>query len=295
MTTGTRVAVLVAVWVSAAACGNSATEATAAGAADTSQSADASDTAAGADGGSDASAAGDSVGGDAAANDTQPSDTPLGDAPISDAPISDAPGGDAAIKDTTSADSAAGDASGAEVSDASGDSGGGMDSGGMDGGGMDGGGIDGGGGGDASAVDAAASDTGLCPLPQPPGTVCEGSYWVCAKGYFHGYGKTDCVEATCANMKAALDAALAEVTAKAHGCSGGDDGECVVISTSTACQGSCGAAVNGGMANDVALAVGWVDEHICKAFAYADKCGFSTPKCMPPAPACVDGVCVYKP
>jgi hypothetical protein len=118
---------------------------------------------------------------------------------------------------------------------------------------------------------------------------------VCAPGYFHNYGKSTCLEATCANMKAALDAALAEVEAKTHGCSGGDEGECVVVATTTACQGSCGVAVNGGMANDVALAVGWVDEHICKAFAFADKCGYSTPKCMAPAPACVDGVCVYKP
>lgn len=149
-------------------------------------------------------------------------------------------------------------------------------------------------GADSSAADTAA-DTSLCPAPQPPGTVCEGSYWVCAPGYFHNYGKSTCLEATCANMKAALDAALAEVEAKTHGCSGGDEGECVVVATTTACQGSCGVAVNGGMANDVALAVGWVDEHICKAFAFADKCGYSTPKCMAPAPACVDGVCVYKP
>jgi hypothetical protein len=149
-------------------------------------------------------------------------------------------------------------------------------------------------GADSSAADTAA-DTSLCPAPQPPGTVCEGSYWVCAPGYFHNYGKSACLEATCANMKAALDAALAEVEAKTHGCSGGDEGECVVVATTTACQGSCGLAVNGGMANDVALAVGWVDEHICKAFAFADKCGYSTPKCMAPAPACVDGVCVYKP
>lgn len=146
----------------------------------------------------------------------------------------------------------------------------------------------------ADAVDASDAAS-LCPAPQPPGTICQGSYWVCAPGYFHGYGKTDCLEATCANMKAALDAAIAEVESKAHGCSGGDEGECVVVATTTACQGSCGVAVNGGMANDVALAVGWVDEHICKAFAYADKCGYSTPKCMAPAPACVDGTCVYKP
>lgn len=151
----------------------------------------------------------------------------------------------------------------------------------------------------AAAADSTAGDisvdTSLCPAPKPPGTVCEGSTWVCAPGYFHNYGNSVCLEATCANMKAALDAALAEVEAKTHGCSGTDEGECVVVSTTTACQGSCGIAVNGGMANDVALAVGWVDEHICKAFAFADKCGYSTPKCMAPAPACVDGVCVYKP
>lgn len=151
---------------------------------------------------------------------------------------------------------------------------------------------------DSSADGAAgdmSADTSLCPAPKPPGTVCEGSSWVCAPGYFHNYGNSVCLEATCANMKAALDAALAEVEAKTHGCSGADEGECVVVPTTTACQGSCGVAVNGGMANDVALAVGWVDEHICKAFAFADKCGYSTPKCMAPAPACVDGVCVYKP
>lgn len=80
----------------------------------------------------------------------------------------------------------------------------------------------------AAAADSTAGDisvdTSLCPAPKPPGTVCEGSTWVCAPGYFHNYGNSVCLEATCANMKAALDAALAEVEAKTHGCSGTDEG-----------------------------------------------------------------------
>ena len=150
---------------------------------------------------------------------------------------------------------------------------------------------------DMTAADAkdAAVDTGLCPAPQPPGTVCQGSVWMCAPGYFHGFGKSECFEATCENMSKVLKESLDAVVTKSHTCvAGGEDG-CVVVSTSTACQGTCGMAVNGGMANDVALVVGWVDEHICKAFGYAAKCGYSTPKCMAPKPFCNAGTCAYAP
>lgn len=150
---------------------------------------------------------------------------------------------------------------------------------------------------DAGAADAkdVAGDTGLCSPPQPPGTICQGSVWMCAPGYFHGFGKTECFEATCANMAKVLKESIDAAVAKSHSCTGAEDGECIVVSTSTACQGTCGMAVNGGMANDVALVVGWVDDHICKEFGYAAKCGFSTPKCMAPKPFCSGGACAYAP
>lgn len=150
---------------------------------------------------------------------------------------------------------------------------------------------------DTPATDAkdVSADTGLCPLPQPPGTVCQGSSWMCAPGYFHGFGKTECLEATCDNMAKVLKESIDAAVAKSHSCTGAEDGECMVVATSTACQGTCGMAVNSGMANDVALVVGWVDDHICKEFGYAAKCGYSTPKCMAPKPFCSGGTCAYAP
>jgi hypothetical protein len=156
-------------------------------------------------------------------------------------------------------------------------------------------------------VDAGLVDTGLdsangdippqvaCPAPQPPNTVCEGSNWVCAPGAFHGYGKTDCVLATCENLAAEKNEAIQKAVEAAQKCQGGEEGECVMVATSTDCGGTCGAAVNAGMQNDVLKVVGWVDDNLCKKFGYKAKCGYSTPKCQAPKPVCGKGMCWYAP
>ena len=132
-----------------------------------------------------------------------------------------------------------------------------------------------------------------CGDPQPANTVCEGTLWVCKAGYFKGYGGGECHEATCENLAKAKSEAIDAAIAKAQVCKVGADDECIHIATSTACSGTCGAAVNAGMQNDVLKIVGWVDENLCKAFGYAAKCGFSTPKCMAPKPGCAAGKCEY--
>lgn len=134
---------------------------------------------------------------------------------------------------------------------------------------------------------------GPCGAQQPPNTVCQGSTWVCKPGYFRPYGGGECTEATCANLTAAKNEALATVLVTAKACTGAEAGECIVVPTSTDCGGTCGVAVNGGMANDVAKIVGWVDDNLCKAFEFKAKCGYSSPKCMQPKPGCVQGMCSY--
>ncbi len=128
-----------------------------------------------------------------------------------------------------------------------------------------------------------------CALPQPPNTECTGTVWTCKDGYFKGYGSTDCVEATCENLTKAKNDAIQGAIAKSQACSGSDD--CVHIATSTDCGGTCGASVNSGMQNDVLKVVGWVDDNLCKPFGFKAKCGYSTPKCMAPAPTCGKGMC----
>jgi hypothetical protein len=153
---------------------------------------------------------------------------------------------------------------------------------------------------DATKAADTATDTGKCAAPQPPNTVCEGSNWVCAPEAFHGYGKTECLAATCDNLAAEKNEAIQKAVEAAQKCQGGDNGgedggECIVVPTSTDCGGTCGAAVNAGMQNDVLKVVGWVDDNLCKKFGYKAKCGYSTPKCQAPKPVCGKGMCWYAP
>ena len=140
-------------------------------------------------------------------------------------------------------------------------------------------------------VYAPTKPVGNCTGPQPDGTICEGSNWVCAPGYFKGYGETACHEATCETMSAALNAIKAVGGEAAKACQLDDD--CTAIDVSTACQGACPMAVNSGMANDVLKAIGWFNDNVCVPFDYAKQCGFSTPKCLAPNVGCDAGVCVY--
>ncbi len=191
---------------------------------------------------------------DAAVTDTAKPDAATADARAPDAAPVDATSPDAALADQTQADATATDS-------------------------QDG----------AALADAAGS----CPAPQPPGTVCQGTVWVCGPGFFKPYGVASCVEATCDNLQAAVSTAIEAATGAAQSCAAGE--ECVVVPTSTACQGSCGVAVAADRQNDVLKVVGWLDDNICKPFDYAQKCGYSTPKCMAPNPICKAGVCAYMP
>ncbi|MSP92210.1 MAG: hypothetical protein EXR79_10480 [Myxococcales bacterium] len=135
--------------------------------------------------------------------------------------------------------------------------------------------------------------TSKCGDVQPANTVCEGTVWACKPGHFKGYGGGECHEATCENLAKANNEAIGAAIAKAQVCKVGADDECIHIATATACQGTCGAAVNAGMQNDVLKVVGWVDDNLCKAFGYAAKCGYSGPKCTAPKPGCAAGKCEY--
>lgn len=191
-------------------------------------------------------------------NDIGPLDNGTSDLSVADQVVADAGNKDAAPIDAAATDSDAGPADAGDVIQAD--------------------------------IQVADSSSG-CAKPQPPNTTCEGTIWMCADGYFKGYGKTECIEANCDNLIKEVWAAIDDMVGKSKACNQDDD--CVIASTSTACQGSCGAAVNSGMQNDVMKIVGWVDDNLCKKYGYAAKCGYATPKCMAPAPACVAGKCQY--
>lgn len=101
-----------------------------------------------------------------------------------------------------------------------------------------------------------------------------------------------CVDATCANMSAAVQAAIAYDQAKyEQGCTADD--QCTVAPTSTACGGTCGIAVLKTMVTTLASGIAALDTKICKAFDYGAKCGMSTPGCMAKNVGCEGGKCVY--
>ncbi len=225
-----------------------------------------------ADAGANDGAANDAVGPDGGASDAHVADTAPIDAVVADAGTGDQTG------ELMLADGAVGDADSKDIAP--------VDTAGKD---SDGDAVN---GVEITPADVMASDSSSnCAGAAPKNTVCEGTIWVCAEGYFKGYGKSECIEANCDNLIKEVWAAIDDMVGKSKACSQDDD--CVIASTSTSCQGSCGAAVNGGMQNDVMKIVGWVDDNLCKKYGYAAKCGFATPKCMAPAPTCVAGKCQY--
>jgi hypothetical protein len=129
-----------------------------------------------------------------------------------------------------------------------------------------------------------------CSGPQPKNTVCKDKKWVCKDQYFAPYGSTDCVEATCSNKSKYKNEAVNAAVKSALLCN--KDDECVMVATGTACNGTCGAAVNKGMANDVKKVVGWVNDHICKLKGPGSPCPYFSPSCLQPKPGCKDGACV---
>lgn len=82
-----------------------------------------------------------------------------------------------------------------------------------------------------------------------------------------------------------LEATLAEHSA----CE--SDADCIWVATDTDCRGSCGSAVHRDGASAVATTIRELNAGVCQNYT-ADGCPFATPGCLPPAPACQQGVCV---
>ena len=141
------------------------------------------------------------------------------------------------------------------------------------------------------AVDAASCPPDTCWGKAPPDTACSGGQWVCKDGWLQLYPNGPCVEATCDTLKAALVAGLEALTTNHQLCAKDDD--CVVVPSGTACQGTCGVALSKNQALPFADGLAALDQKLCKDTDFATKCGYSSPKCMAPAPACVAQKCIY--
>lgn len=72
------------------------------------------------------------------------------------------------------------------------------------------------------------------------------------------------------------------------------DAECAPVDVGTDCGGRCPEAVGPGGAERVAAAVAEANRTHCAGFT-ASGCGYSTPRCMAPAPTCVNGACRIRP
>ena len=141
------------------------------------------------------------------------------------------------------------------------------------------------------SIDAATCPPDTCWGKPPPDEVCANGQWVCKTGWIQFSPNAPCVEASCDNLKAALAAGLDTLTTNHQLCS--KDADCVVVPSSTACQGTCGIALSKAQAQSFADGLSALDQKVCKDTDFATKCGYSTPKCVAPAPACVNAKCVY--
>jgi hypothetical protein len=68
------------------------------------------------------------------------------------------------------------------------------------------------------------------------------------------------------------------------------DDQCVRVDTSTQCQGSCGAWVNGLYEVPVKRIINRVDERICEGYQEAG-CPYATPACLAQHGVCRRGHC----
>ena len=113
----------------------------------------------------------------------------------------------------------------------------------------------------------------------------------CPTGTFAPYNSPECLGATCENMSTSVNGAIDAAVAAAKACT--KDKQCVIVQTSTACQGTCGVAVNKDDKSGVKDVVEWVSENICEENDFASMCGYATPSCLAPNPGCEAGACVY--
>ena len=96
----------------------------------------------------------------------------------------------------------------------------------------------------------------------------------------------------CTTTMAYLQHAIAALADSHQGCQ--QDAECTTVSTSTACMGACGIGLNASFASQFAAGLAALDDKYCNQTHYAALCGYATPKCIAPAPGCVNNKCVYK-
>lgn len=141
------------------------------------------------------------------------------------------------------------------------------------------------------SVDVTTCPPDTCWGKAPPDSECKAGQWICKAGWIQLYPNAPCVEATCETLKAALVAGLEALTTNHQLCA--KDEDCVVVPSGTACQGTCGVALSKNQAVPFADGLAALDQKLCKDTDFATKCGYSTPKCMAPAPACVAQKCVY--
>ena len=85
------------------------------------------------------------------------------------------------------------------------------------------------------SIDAATCPPDTCWGKPPPDEVCDKGQWVCKAGWIQFSPNAPCVEASCDNLKAALAAGLDTLTTNHQLCA--KDADCVVVASSTACQG----------------------------------------------------------
>jgi len=135
----------------------------------------------------------------------------------------------------------------------------------------------------------------------PSSCSCENAKWQCTEDCGGGV----CVDKTgspcgddelktvagCKTCDEALAAASAEVALHLENSKGicEVDKDCVMVSASTDCYGTCPVAVTTKWAVKYVGKVGMTSEAYCTGFQ--DLCPYATPDCMPSEPSCVDGVC----
>jgi len=143
----------------------------------------------------------------------------------------------------------------------------------------------------AGSIDAATCPPDTCWGKPPADTVCAKGQWVCKPGWVQFSAAAPCVEATCEVLQAALLAGIDSLTVNHQLC--GKDEDCVIVASSTACQGTCGVALSKSQAQAFKDGIAALDQKLCKDTNFATKCQYVAPKCAAPAPACVNTQCVY--
>ena len=115
---------------------------------------------------------------------------------------------------------------------------------------------------------------------------------VCKSKTFTPWQAKECVEATCSNKNKYMGQAIKAAIDKAVACSADDD--CVIVTTSTKCSGTCGEAINKIHKDAVSQVVKWADANICAIAGPDSPCPYATPGCIAPKPGCEAGKCVYR-